>query len=61
MAKTIAQLRGRDYVVPGDVQEVFVTTVAHRLLMSARAEGASVTAEQVLKEIAEQVPAPKVR
>jgi len=61
MAKSIARLRGRDYVVPGDVQEVFVTTVAHRLLMSARAEGASVTAEQVLKEIAEQVPAPKVR
>ena len=61
MAKSIARLRGRDYVIPGDVQEVFVTTVAHRLLMSARAEGASVTAEQVLKEIAEQVPAPKVR
>ncbi len=61
MAKSIARLRGRDYVIPGDVQEVFVTTVAHRLLMSARAEGALVTAEQVLKEIAEQVPAPKVR
>ena len=61
MAKSIARLRGRDYVVPGDVEEVFVTTVAHRLLMSARAEGASVTAEQVLKDILAQVPAPKVR
>lgn len=31
MAKAVAQLRGRDYVVPGDVREVFICTVASTL------------------------------
>ena len=39
MAKAVAQLKGRDYVVPADVREVFVWTVAHRLLLSPYAEG----------------------
>lgn len=60
VSKAVAQLRGRDYVVPKDVQEVFQRTVAHRLLMSAKAEGSGITAEQVLKNILESVPAPKV-
>ena len=60
MSKAVAQLRGRDYVVPKDVQEVFMRTVAHRLLMSAKAEGSGITAEQVLKSVLDSVPAPKV-
>ncbi len=59
MAKAVAQLRGRDYVVPKDVREVFTHTVAHRLLLSSKAQGAS--AEQVLEEILEKVPDPKLR
>ena len=51
MAKAVAQLRGRDYVVPRDVQEVFLPTVAHRLLLSDKAEAAGITAEQVLRQI----------
>lgn len=58
MARAIAQLRGRDYVVPGDVREVFSQTVAHRLILSPRAQG---RAEQILQEILESVPAPKLR
>lgn len=61
MAKAVAQLRGRDYVVPGDVQEVFSRTVAHRLLLSSRAEGQGRTAEQILAEIVKTVPAPRLR
>ena len=37
MAKSVAYVQGRDYVVPKDVQTVFVSTVAHRLLMSPEA------------------------
>lgn len=33
MAKSIAFLNGRDYVIPSDVQTVFCDTVAHRLLL----------------------------
>ncbi len=61
MAKAVAQLRGRDYVVPGDVREVFVYTVAHRLILSPKAEGQGKTAEQVLGEILARVPSPKLR
>jgi len=56
----MAQIRGRDYVLPSDVQDVFVKTVAHRLLLSPKAEGRKLSAEQVLTEIIKQVPAPKM-
>jgi len=59
MAKAVAQLRGRDYVTPKDVQEVFLRTIAHRLQLTARAEAAGMTSYQVLAEILETVPAPK--
>ena len=61
MAKAVARLRGRDYVVPSDVKEVFVHTVAHRLVLSPRAEGQGRTAEMVLRNILEMVSAPKLR
>ena len=61
MSKAMAQLRGRDYVVPGDVREVFVQCVAHRLILTSRAQTQGVTAEQVLRRILEAVPAPRLR
>ncbi len=60
VSKAVAQLRGRDYVLPKDVQEVFLRTVAHRLLMSAKAESVGITAEQVLRSVLDSVPAPRV-
>ena len=61
MAKAVAQLRGRDYVLPSDVREVFVWTIAHRLILSPKAEGQGKTAAQILTEIIGQVPAPRMR
>ena len=61
MAKAVAQLRGRDYVVPKDVQEVFLPTVAHRLLLSPKAEGQNISAQRALQEILSRVPAPRLR
>ena len=61
MAKAVAQLRGRDYVLPSDVREVFPWTVAHRLILSPKAEGQGKTAEQILVEIIAQVPGPRMR
>ncbi|MBP3479855.1 MAG: MoxR family ATPase [Oscillospiraceae bacterium] len=59
MAKAVAQLRGRDYVIPKDIQEVFLRTIAHRLLLTARAEASGVTCYQVLGEILDKVPTPR--
>ena len=61
MSKAVARLRGRDYVIPGDVKEVFVHTVAHRLILSPRAEAQGKTAEQILQGLLKTVPAPRMR
>lgn len=61
MAKAVARLRGRDYVTPADVREVFVYTIAHRLILSPRAEAQEQTAEQVLRSILDTTPAPRLR
>ena len=61
MAKAVAQLRGRDYVVPGDIKEVFLPTMSHRMQLSTRAESQGRTVEQVLTSILESTPAPKLR
>ena len=58
MAKAIAQLKGRDFVIPEDVQTVFTVTIAHRILLSPGAEARERTAEQVLGSILASVKAP---
>lgn len=61
MAKAVAQLRGRDYVVPKDIREVFMKAVPHRLLLTAQAENNGMTALQILQGIMERVNAPALR
>lgn len=61
MAKAIAQLRGRDYVIPSDVREVFPQCVEHRLILTPRAQTQGVAPGQVLQRILETVPAPRLR
>lgn len=51
MARACAYLRGRDFVVPEDVQEVFADVCAHRLLLSQKARAAHMTAQAVLEQI----------
>jgi len=60
VAKAVAQLRGRDYVTPRDVQEVFQKTVAHRLLLTPKAEGSGICPEKILSDIVMAVPVPKL-
>ena len=61
MAKAVARLRGRDYVIPSDVREVFIQTIAHRLILSGRAEAQGITAESILQGILDSVKAPRLR
>lgn len=60
MAKFIAFLNGRDYVIPSDIQTVFCETVAHRLLLEPSAEARGRTARDILEEILKAAAAPKV-
>jgi len=61
MAKAVAQLRGRDFVTAQDVQEVFLPTVAHRLVLNHAAQSHSMDAGAVLEAILAKVPQPKLR
>ena len=61
LSKAVARLRGRDYVVPGDVREVFDHAVSHRIVLSSRAESQHKCAEQILREILDSTPIPKLR
>ncbi len=58
MAKAVAQLQGRDYVVPKDVQEVFVLTSAHRVQLAPDQEGDTA---QILTALMGKVRAPRLR
>ena len=56
MAKAVARMQGRDYVMPEDVQAVFVITVEHRLLPAPEWKGRSL--RPVLERLMTGVRAP---
>ena len=60
MAKAAAYLAGRDYMVPEDVVNVFKDVAGHRMVLESRARYEEKTARQILGEILETVPSPKV-
>ncbi len=61
MAKAVAQLRERDFVLPEDVQEVFLHVTAHRLQLSQEAIGQNLSVESILRDILAEVPAPQLK
>ena len=61
LSKAIAQLRGRDYVVPEDVREVFPHVIGHRLLLSGGAAAQGKHARDVVQELLSTVPQPRLR
>ncbi len=57
-ARALAASRGRDYVVPDDVQDLVGPVIAHRILLSPEAQMRGSSAEEVLGEISGVVPIP---
>ena len=60
MAKSVAFLRQREYLVPEDVKDIFFAVCGHRIMLSAKARAAHMDAEQILKEILKQIKAPRI-
>lgn len=60
LSKAIAQLRGRDFVVPEDVKNVFLKAIPHRLRLSDEAVLQKQTEMDVLQKILSSVKAPSV-
>ena len=60
MSKAMAFVLGRDYVIPEDVRRVFQDTVAHRIILSPRADG-TVPVRDLLRELLTATPAPQIQ
>jgi len=54
-----AALRGRTYVVPDDVKELFLPAMQHRIILAPGAEVEGVTTKGVLDQIIAKIPAPR--
>lgn len=57
MAKAAAYVKGRDYVVPEDVMEIFVSVCAHRVILHPRAKVSNTSAEEIIGEIVRETKA----
>lgn len=60
-ARALAFIRGRDFVTPDDVKELFMPAFHHRLRISAEVEMDNVTPEAIIKEVAEEAAVPRVQ
>ncbi|GAA3959529.1 MoxR family ATPase [Actinomadura viridis] len=59
-ARALALLRGRGYVLPGDVRDLAVDVMAHRLVPSFDALADGVDAATIVGRIVPAVPAPRI-
>ncbi len=55
-SRALAWLRGRDFVIPDDVQAVVHDILRHRLILSFEAEANGVSKDQVIDALLHQVP-----
>ena len=58
MAKANALIQGRNYVIPSDVENIFVDVCAHRVILSAKAKINDTGAQDVLNEVLSSVKRP---
>ena len=61
VSRAVAFLRGRDYVVPEDVQYIWADAIAHRLVLPAGAAGSAQRAVQIAAEVLSSVRPPQLR
>ena len=56
--KAAAALDGREYVIPGDIKDLAVPALAHRLVLSTDAEIGDVEPESIIQDILQTTPMP---
>jgi MoxR-like ATPase len=57
-ARSLAAMRGRDYVLPDDVQRLAVPVLSHRVILSSQSRLRGRDAESLIREIVEELPVP---
>ena len=58
-AKAFAAIRGRDFVIPDDVQFVAPHVLNHRLILTPEAEMEGMSAEDIINEILQDIEVPR--
>ncbi|MGY0233078.1 AAA family ATPase [Longispora urticae] len=58
--RALALLRGRDYALPQDVQDIAPDILRHRLVLSYDALADNIPAEQIVERVLQVVPVPTV-
>jgi len=58
ISKALAALRGREYVLPDDVKEIVIDTLAHRIILRPEARLMRKTKQQIIEEILKTEEAP---
>ncbi|MCX6646231.1 MAG: MoxR family ATPase [bacterium] len=58
-SKTLAACRGRDFVVPDDIQELAYPTLRHRLLLRPEAEIEGIRPDEVIARIVDKIAVPR--
>jgi MoxR-like ATPase len=59
IAKAVAAVEGRDYLLPDDVKRVAPAVLRHRLVIRSEADLEGVTADQVIADVLSNVAVPK--
>jgi len=59
VAKAVAAIEGRDFVIPDDVKAIARPVLRHRVILKPEAQLESVTPDQVVEEIVRSVEIPK--
>ncbi|MBP5552058.1 MAG: MoxR family ATPase [Spirochaetales bacterium] len=57
-AKALAAISGRDYVIPEDIQKLFIPVLSHRVELSAQASYRNINVLSTLEEIIRSEPVP---
>ena len=60
MAKALAFAENRDYIVPRDIQNVFISTLNHRIILTPEATARKLTADNILKDILNTTKQPRI-
>lgn len=61
MAKANAYVKGREYVIPEDVTEIFLPAAVHRIQLSTKAKVGHIQPEDVILRVMKEVAPPSIR
>lgn len=61
MAKARAYLKGRAFVIPADVAEVFPDVASHRLILNMKAKVGHIRTDELIRQVIESVSQPSVK